>query len=304
MSASGPSLVVMAAGIGSRYGGLKQVEPVGPHGEILMDYAIFDAVRAGFGKIVFVIRREMEADFRPMVERRWAARVPLVYVHQELSDLPPGFTPPRDRSKPWGTGHAVYACRHAVREPFGVINADDFYGPSSYDLLAARLSSLSRDSAHHVLVAFTLRNTLSPHGAVARGVCALTEDGHLQQIVERAGVELHGDAARCMVNGQVMPLTGDEPVSMNLWGFSSTLFEHLDREFAAFLPEGLKNPRSEFMLPSVVDAVIRGRLGSVQVVRSKERWLGVTYPQDRAVVVEGVRALIRAGVYPETLSSS
>jgi hypothetical protein len=301
MSSTKPSLVIMAAGIGSRYGGLKQIEPVGPHGEILMDYAIFDAIRAGFAEIVFVIRREIENDFRPMVESRWKGRITLSYVFQELGDLPPGFALPADRTKPWGTGHAVYACRKSVRGAFGVINADDFYGPSSFKLLSERLAKLPLDQSDYTLIAFTLRNTLSPHGAVARGVCTLTKDGYLNAIEERAGVELCGNAAQCVVNGKPMSLTGDEAVSMNLWGFTPTLFEHLDREFAAFLPVGLANPKSEFMLPAVVDSVIRRGIGKVDVVRSNERWLGVTYPQDRETVIEGVRALIKKGQYPEAL---
>ncbi len=296
-----PSLVVMAAGIGSRYGGLKQVDPVGPSGEIVVDYSVFDALEAGFGKIIFIIRRDIEATFKSVMEPHFRGRFQIEYVFQELSDLPPGFQVPADRKKPWGTGHAILRCRDVIHEPFGVINADDFYGKSSYRVLAERLRQYSPGDSRSCLVAFVLRNTLSDHGAVARGVCQLDENGHLVGVKERGKVEKAGSQVRYMENDQWFTLTGNESVSMNMWGFTPTLFDQLDKEFKNFLPTGMQNPKAEFLIPSVVDTLIRRGEAKVEVLNSNERWLGVTYPEDKPIVMAGVRQLIKAGVYPENL---
>ena len=292
------TLIVMAAGIGSRYGGLKQIEPVGPSGEILLDYAIYDALRVGFQRFVFVIRREIEADFRTRMETRWGDQPYFDYVYQELLDMPLGFTPPPDRPKPWGTGHAVYACRTKVSTRFGVINADDFYGPASFRLLAQHLEFLPTESSDAILVGFLLRNTLSEHGPVARGVCEIDAQGRLRKIVECPKVEQrNGEIWMETPSGPVVA-TGEEVVSMNLWGFTSRWFEHFERDFALFLQLHASDRKAEFMLPVVVDNVIQRELGTVRTVVSPERWMGVTYAGDRAVVAAGVSELIRRGLYP------
>lgn len=296
------ALVILAAGIGSRYGGLKQVEPVGPNGEIVIDYAVFDALRAGFKKVVCVIRRDIEKDFRACIANRFERQIDVEYVFQELDDLPAGFVPPADRKKPWGTGHAIRACRDAVREPFGVINADDFYGPRSFSLLADLLRRSRPDRADFSMVGFVLRNTLTEHGSVARGICRLDAAGMLADVVERTAIFQDGDGARCAGDdGQTIRFSGDELVSMNMWGFTPALFGLLDRDFADFLARRGGEPKAEFFIPTVVDAAIRARNATVKVVRTPERWFGVTYPQDKPLVVAGIRALIEGGQYPDRL---
>jgi hypothetical protein len=296
-----PTLAVLAAGIGSRYGGLKQIEPVGPSGELVIDYSIHDAIAAGFGRVVFVIRREIEEAFRSVVEPHFAGRIPISYVYQELTDVPAGFPIPASRVKPWGTAHAVYACRGAIREPFGVINADDFYGPASYGLLAGLLKPLRPADDRYGLVAFVLRNTLSEHGPVARGVCRADADGRLASIAEHYQVQRSGATTTCVFEGKPATLTGDESVSMNLWGLTPTFFGHLEREFGKLLPALQQNPNAEFQLPTVVDTLIRERRAVVEVVKSPERWLGVTYPQDKPAAMAGVRELVSRGVYAPKL---
>lgn len=296
-----PTLVVMAAGIGSRYGGLKQIEPVGPHGEILLDYALFDAHRAGFEHFLFVIRREIEADFRARIESRWGRRWHFEYVYQELSDVPSDCTPPADRPKPWGTGHAVYACRSRVSSCFGVINADDFYGAASFKLLAQHLTKLPATSSDGVLVGFLLRNTLSEHGPVARGICEVDAEQRLRRIVECPNVELRDGSVWMETTNGTAKASGNEVVSMNLWGFTPRWFEHFENDFRSFLQAQADDKKAEFMLPVVVDGVIQKGLGVVRTVVSPERWMGVTYPGDRAAVMAGIAELIRSGRYPPRL---
>lgn len=296
-----PTLAVLAAGIGHRYGGLKQIEPVGPSGEIVIDYSVFDAIGAGFGKLLFVIRREIEATFKSVIEPHFAGRIPIEYAYQELSDMPAGFTPPQGRAKPWGTGHAVYACRRACHEPFAVINADDFYGRTSFKLLADQLGKLRPAENRYGLVAFILRNTLSNHGPVSRGICFADKNNLLTHVVEHHKVERSGSGVRGVRDNQPVSLTGEEPVSMNLWGFTPTIFDHLDREFRAFLPSASGNATAEFQLPTAVDSLIRQGLAEVEVLHSHERWLGVTYPEDKGHVIGGIRDLVKAGVYPQRL---
>lgn len=298
----GMTLVVLAAGIGSRYGGLKQIEAVGPQGAIVIEYSVYDAIRAGFDRVVCVIRRDIEKDFRTLVSSRFERRIPVDYVFQEREDLPPGFVPPADRKKPWGTGHAVLACREVVTSPFAVINADDFYGRRSYEVLAGFLKAVRPDSGDYSMVGFTLRNTLSEHGYVARGVCEVDAAGRLARVVERTHIERTEAGARfAEADGVWRALSGNEVVSMNMWGLTPALFGHLQHEFPAFLAESGANPKSEFFLPSVVDKLVSQRKASVQVLSTPERWFGVTYPQDKAVVVEGIQSLVNAGVYPERL---
>ena len=296
------TLVVLAAGVGSRYGGLKQIEAVGPNGAIVIEYSVYDAIRAGFDRVVCVIRRDIETDFRALVSARFEKHIPVDYVFQDMTDLPAGYALPADRKKPWGTGHAVLACRDVVKSPFAVINADDFYGRLSYEALGTFLKGVKPDSGNYSMVGFTLRNTLSEHGHVARGVCEVDGQGLMKRVVERTNIEKTETGARfAEANGGWTALTGDEVVSMNMWGLTPSLFPHLQREFPIFLEKNAANPKAEFFLPTVVDGLVGSGKASVKVLSTPEHWFGVTYPQDKAVVVEGIRKLVDKGVYPEKL---
>ena len=298
-----PTLVVLAAGIGSRYGGLKQIDPVGPHGEVVIDYAIYDALRAGFGKLVFVIRKSIEKDFKETIGSKFEGKVEVAYAYQELDMLPDGFALPPERQKPWGTAHAVMAAEQVVQEPFGVINADDFYGAGSYRLLHDHLATLQEPSStNYCLVGFTLRNTLSDHGSVARGICRHDDNALLQSVTEMTKIERDGDGAvNTDENGTRTQLTGNESVSMNMWGFTPSFFEHARHQFAEFLAEHGQTPKAEFLIPGVIDRMIRDHSGTVKVIPSNDTWFGVTYPEDKAYVVDSVRGLIDQGVYSENL---
>lgn len=299
------TLVVLAAGIGSRYGGLKQIEAVGPNGAIVIEYSVFDALRAGFDRVVCVIRRDIEQDFRTLVAARFERHVAVDYVFQDMNDLPAGFATPPDRKKPWGTAHAVLACRDRVTTPFAVINADDFYGRQSFLALGQFLKARQAGDTRYAMVGFTLRNTLSEHGHVARGVCDVDATGALKRVVERTTIEKAGNGARYAdADGSWKPLTGDEPVSMNMWGLTPSLFGHLQREFPRFLAANGSNPKAEFFLPTVIDELIGGGQAAVQVLPTPEHWFGVTYPQDKAIVTDGIGALVRQGVYPANLWAS
>ncbi len=300
---SKPTLLILAAGMGSRYGGLKQMDPVGPAGEIVLDYSIFDALRAGFGRVVFVIRRELADAFRTQVSAKWESRIPCDYAFQELSDLPPGWTVPADRAKPWGTAHAIRAGRHAIQGPFAAINADDFYGAASFRALARHLMAAAPPTAH-CMVAFQLDQTLSAHGSVSRGICLHDAAGHLTGIREHTHITRHPDGALWdePAAGPRTPLTGTEPVSMNCWGFGPAIFTELDTAFVEFLhtPAG-QSPKQEFTIPAVVDGLIRGRRGTVQLLPTTARWFGVTYREDKAAVQTAIRDLIATGDYPPAL---
>ena len=294
-----PTLLVLAAGMGSRYGGLKQIDPVGPEGETIIDYSIFDAMRAGFGKLVFVIRHDIESAFREAIGARFEKRLPVEYVFQELDHLPPGFSVPPNRKKPWGTGQAILCAAKAIHEPFAAINADDFYGATSFRVLGAHLAS---DPPDYAMVGFVLRKTLSEFGSVARGVCQVGPDDCLQAVTELTKIEKNGNGAKYTDgSGAIQHLTGDEPVSMNMWGFTPTLFPHLERQFAAFLKENEKDEKAECYIPSVVNELIRHKEERCKVLRTTDSWLGVTYREDRPFVIEGVRGLIARGDYPKKL---
>lgn len=296
------TLVVLAAGIGSRYGGLKQIEAVGPGGEIVIEYSVYDALRAGFDRVVCVIRRDIEADFRSLVAARFERQVKVDYVFQEVADLPAGVPVPADRRKPWGTAHAVRACRHAVNEPFAVINADDFYGRQSFATLGRFLDGLQPAATRYSMVGFTLRNTLSEHGHVARGVCEVNGEGYLLRVVERTAIQ-RSDSGIAFADGDGTrhALTGGERVSMNMWGLTPSLFAPLEQEFAAFLQRSAADPKAECYLPAVVDTLVHGGRATVRVLDTPEAWFGVTYPQDKPVVVQGICRLVDAGVYPARL---
>ncbi len=294
-----PTLLVLAAGMGSRYGGLKQIDPVGPNGETIIDYSVYDAVRAGFGKLVFVIRRDIEAQFREVIGARFEQRLPVEYVFQELTTLPGGFSVPAGRAKPWGTTHAILMAEAAVREPFAAINADDFYGADCYRSLAAHLASGSPDYA---MVGFVLRNTLSDFGSVARGVCQTDATGHLTAITELTKIERDGAAAKNTdLSGQIARLTGNEAVSMNFWGFTPAVFPQLREVFAQFLRENAQDQKAECYIPNTVGALINAGQARVKVLSTTASWFGVTYREDRPRVIESIRQLIARGDYPEKL---
>jgi UTP-glucose-1-phosphate uridylyltransferase len=294
-----PTLLVMAAGMGSRYGGLKQIDPVGPNGETIIDYSIYDALRAGFGKLVFIIRQDIEAQFREIIGARFEQRIAVEYVFQELDKLPPGFAVPSGRTKPWGTTHAILMAAESVREPFAAINADDFYGAEGYCLLAQHFASGSPDYA---MVGFILRNTLSDFGSVARGVCRVDDDGFLQTVSELTKIERDGAAAKNTdATGQITRLTGDEAVSMNMWGFTPALFAQLQTGFTAFLKKNGGELKSESYIPSAVNELVVAGRARVKVLRTNDSWFGVTYREDRPRVVENIRQLIARGDYPEKL---
>lgn len=302
-----PTLLVLAAGMGSRYGGLKQMDPVGPSGETVLDYAVFDALRAGFGRVVFIIRRDFEAEFRANIGAKYAGRIAVDYVFQSLDALPAGFTPPAGREKPWGTGHAVWCAREAVPEPFAVINADDFYGADSFAQLGTFLVQGHRGfdpmSGHRPpaqaaapfgMVGFQLRNTLSENGAVSRGICRVDDAGRLQSIEEHTGIL----AAEV---GAGKKYSGDETVSMNCWGFTPALFAGLDRQLQEFLAERGAEMKSEFYLPAAVSTMIARHEAEVTLLPTDSTWFGVTYREDKPRVMAAIADLVQRGAYPAKL---
>jgi len=294
-----PTLLVLAAGMGSRYGGLKQIDPVGPKGETIIDYSIYDALRAGFGKLVFVIRHDIEAQFKEIVGGRFEKHAPVEYVFQELDKLPAGFSVPAGRTKPWGTTHAILMAEDVVREPFAAINADDFYGADSFRILAEQLRSGSTD---YSMVGFILRNTLSEFGSVARGACRVGPDGYLQAVKELTKIEKDGNGAKYAdANGIIHRLGGNEIVSMNLWGFTPALFPQLCDNFTEFLKKSGQEEKSECYIPTTINTLVSAGKAKCKVLRTTDSWFGVTYREDRARVVESIRALIKAGGYPEKL---
>ena len=296
-----PTLLVLAAGMGSRYGGLKQLDQVGPSGETIIDYSIYDAIRADFGKIVFIIRKDIEAPFKESIGKRYEGKIAIEYAFQELNKLPAGFSFPPQRQKPWGTGHAVLCARDVIHEPFAVINADDFYGANGYQLLAGYLSQAQDGvKADYCMCGFTLRNTLSDNGTVSRGICKINE-GYLASVTETTRIERNGCAARNIEEGAQCDLTGDEIVSMNMWGFTPSLFEHLERLFIEFLKVNGQKEKSEFYIPSVADTLIKEGKAEVKVMESSDSWFGITYREDKDNVVNSIRTLVNKGVYPEKL---
>ncbi len=297
-----PSLLVMAAGVGSRFGGLKQLVPVGPAGEVLMDYAVYDALRAGIERLVFVIRREMEADFHQRLGRRYAGRAEVVYAYQELDDLPAGFAVPVGRSKPWGTGHAVLAARRLITGPFVVINADDFYGAEGFAKLAAHFSAAPAPGPErYAMVAYQLAQTLSEHGTVARGVCRAA-GGLLAQVEEHTGITRTpaGIVGRGP-QGEEVPFAGDEPVSLNFWGFTPGLFAALGEAFEHFLATRRDEAGAELYLPAVVDAMIHDGRAEVALLATSSPWFGVTYREDQPRVATAIAQRVAAGEYPRPL---
>ena len=299
-----PTLLVLAAGMGSRYGGLKQLDPVGPSGETLLDYSVYDAIQEGFGTIVFVIRRDIESSFREIVGQRYAGKIQIEYVFQELDALPEGHSLAEGRSKPWGTGHAILCAKDTIKGPFGVINADDFYGRDAFAKLANFLThrSSGNGKVEHAIIAYRLGNTLSEHGSVSRGICEEQPAGFLATVAEAEGIEPTATGARCPLdNGEFREFSGEEAVSMNLWGFGSEIFTTLNAQFSAFLDARGTEEKSEFYIPTAVDTLIQSGEAQVRLIRTSSQWFGVTYRDDKPRVATKITELVRQGIYPGAL---
>ena len=300
----GLSLLVLAAGMGSRYGSLKQLDRMGPSGETVMDYSVFDAMRSGFDRVIFVIRRDFEAEFKEVIGKRYAGKVKLDYAFQDLDDLPGNFKRPEGREKPWGTGHAVYAARHLLNEPFAVINADDFYGRDSYGQLAEYLKNPpAPGKVRGCIASFVLSNTLSENGSVSRGICSSDADGHLVKVVENTKIyrRADGKVVSLMDDGSEVELTGEEPASMNSWGFMPEMVGEIEKLFIDFLSARGTELKSEFYLPGVVDSLIRAGKAEIAMRYSRDSWFGVTYKEDRPLVQAALKKLVASGAYPEKL---
>ena len=297
-----PTLFVLAAGMGSRYGGLKQLDPLGPHGETIMDYSIYDAIQSGFGKVVFVIRKDFETDFREKILSKYEGHVPVEVVFQSTDALPEGYTCPADRSKPWGTNHAVLMGKDVIKEPFAVINADDFYGRDAFRVMAEELQRPRDKKGDYCMVGFRVGNTMTENGSVARGVCE-TKDGLLTSVVERTAISYdpQGNIVFTDENGKEQTLDPMTPVSMNLWGFTPDYFDYSEREFKKFLDKDINTPKAEFFIPLAIDALINSGEATVKVLDTDSRWFGVTYSADRPGVVEKFAELHRSGLYPEKM---
>jgi len=297
-----PTLLILAAGMGNRYGGLKQIDPIGPNGEIIIDYSIYDAIRAGFGKLVFIIRHYFEDDFKETIGNKFDGIVETAYAYQELDSALDGFALSADREKPWGTGHATLVGRDFIDEPFAVINADDYYGIDSFKMMADFLCGPEISPTNYSMVGFRLRNTLSEYGSVARGVCYCDDNDCLNDIFERTGVEKHGNGARYFdKDGTEHLLTGDEVVSMNLWGFHQSVFGHISAKFKDFLKEHGNDPKAELYIPTVIDDLVENGKVKVKVLPTHDTWFGVTYRQDREIAERCIRKLIEEELYPEKL---
>lgn len=285
------TLVVMAAGMGSRFGGLKQMEPIGPGGEAILDFSVYDAVKAGFTKVVFVIKHEIEEDFKRIVGKRISKRVRVEYVFQETDALPEGFSCPEERTKPWGTAHAVLCCSDVVNEPFAVVNADDYYGRNAFREIADYLKG---DPENYCMVGFRLANTLTENGYVSRGVCE-TDNGFLKSVTERAKIS---DCKYTEDDGKTWtPLSPDTVVSMNLWGFNKDIFGYIEKGFKEFLDEKINVPKSEYYLPSVVSELIEAGKKRVKVFVAEDKWYGVTYKEDKQSVVNSIGQMVKDGLY-------
>ncbi len=296
-----PTLLILAAGMGSRFGGLKQVEPVGPNGETILEYSVFDAIRAGFGKVVFVIRESFAEEFKDRFESKLAGKIEIEYVYQEVNKLPEGFDLPEGREKPWGTGHAVLMAKDVINEPFAAINADDFYGAEAYQVVAKYLSQ-SVSSDNYAMVGYQLDNTLSEFGSVSRGICVTDENKQLTKITETHKIRQEEKHILCeSENQQTVELTGKETVSMNFWGFQPSVFGNIESQFVDFLTANINQPKSEFYIPFVVFEMINQGQANVEVLKADSPWFGVTYKEDKPFVVEQIQKLTDQGIYPEKL---
>jgi dTDP-glucose pyrophosphorylase len=287
--------------MGSRYGGLKQLDGLGPNGETIMDYSVFDAMRAGFGKVVFVIRKDFEEDFRKVVLSKYADHVPCEVCFQGIDNLPEGFTRNPERTKPWGTNHAVLMAKDIIKEPFMVINADDFYGKESFEVMAKFLLDVNGQEGKYCMAGYRVGNTLSEHGTVSRGVCATDKMGFLTDVVERTAIENKNGHVVYQDNGVDVEIPFETPVSMNMWGFTPEYFTYAEEAFKAFLTENSQELKAEFYIPTLVNDMIKSGKATCQVLDTTAKWFGVTYADDRQMVVDKIQALVDAGVYPNKL---
>jgi len=298
-----PTLIIMAAGMGSRYGGLKQIDPIGPSNELIVDYSAYDAIKAGFGRIIFVIKEEMEALFKEKVGDKIAGAIPVDYVFQRLEDLPEGFSPPAGRKKPWGTGHAIYCCRDCIHEPFVAINADDFYGADAFTKVAGFLEKTNEDTEHRVcMVGYYIENTLTEYGYVSRGICDVSKDGYLGGVTECLRIERSNGEIVCMDSGKPAVIEPGTVVSMNLWGFTLSVMREFEVNLTRFLTNNQDNLESaEFYLPCFIDELIKDGKAGVKVLETGAKWFGVTYREDKPAVQEAIRNMMKSGNYPERL---
>ena len=296
-----PTLLILAAGMGSRFGGLKQVEPIGPSGEAIIDYSIYDAIRAGFGKVVFVIRESFADAFKDKFDKLLSGKIDVEYVYQELNMLPKGFTLPDGREKPWGTAHAILVAKDVINEPFCAINADDFYGNPAYNIMANFLTS-SESTSEYSMVGYHLNKTLSEFGSVSRGICNVDNNQNLNKIVETLKILIKNNKVISVEeDGGETTLTGEERVSMNIWGFKPSLFDNLDNKFIDFLNAEIDKPKSEMLIPSIIFEMINEKKATVKVLEADSPWFGVTYKNDKPFVVEKINILIEEGEYPKNL---
>ena len=295
-----PDLLILAAGVGSRYGGLKQLDGCGPNGETIIDYSIYDAIRSGFQRIVFVIKKAHQDLFETRIVPKFKTKIKISYVFQEIGDLPNGMHPPVNRKKPWGTGHAILSARDEISRPFAVINADDFYGHSAFQTMSDELSRLGTQSSDFLLMGYKVENTLSDHGSVSRGLCG-SEDGYLTDIKELTRISKTENRIKYRENGVEQTLEPDAIVSMNFWGFTPLIFEIIEKGFLSFLKKNLHSPTAEFFITRPVDDAIKNQLARVKLLETTEKWLGITYIEDKAVVAGGIQTRIDEGSYPLTL---
>ena len=297
-----PVLVILAAGIGSRYGGLKQIDQIGPSGEAIIDYSIYDAIRAGIEKVVFIIRRNIEKDMREVFDEKLGGKIDVDYVYQELEMMPDGFPIPADRMKPWGTAHAVWTARNAVKAPFLVINADDYYGPGSYRKTVGYLAGQNSGSRGFCMVGYQVRHTLSDYGSVSRGLCETDRDSNLKAVVEIKEIEKQdGKIVYKDPQGRQVGLLGDEIVSMNIWGFTPEIFPSIEEEFTRFLAEDHDLLKAELYIPTVINNLVSKGSASVRILPASERWFGITYREDKPLAEEFIGQLVKEGTYPENL---
>ncbi|MFB9058237.1 NDP-sugar synthase [Mariniflexile ostreae] len=296
-----PTLVILAAGMGSRYGGLKQMDAFTPEGDTIIDFSLYDALRAGFGKFVFIIRKSFEEDFKAIFNKKLKGRAEVAYVYQELDSVPDKYIN-SERTKPWGTGHALLMAKDAVTENFAIINADDFYGAEAFQVMAKSLAKKDKNSYNFNTMAYLLKNTVSDHGYVSRGECQVDEDGYLVDVTERTHIEkIDGELKRKDDDGKMIPIDGETVVSMNFWGFTPKCFEFGGSLFETFLEANKDNLKAEFYIPSVVNEILKSEKASVEVLKSNAKWFGVTYKEDKEIVQKAIEELKEQGVYPTKL---
>ncbi len=295
-----PTLLILAAGLGSRYGGIKQMDKIGPAGESIIDYSVFDAIRAGFGKVVFVLNKNIIDDFKEIYETRLKGKIQTEYILQELNNIPAGIEFNAERVKPWGTAHAVLVAKDVIKEPFAVINADDFYGKDAFKVLSEYLQSLSNNSTDYSMVGYKLKNTLSENGSVSRGICSY-ETGFLTDVVERTNIYKKDNKVVFEENEAVLEIPEDSIVSMNFWGFSPKFFSQMENDFKKFIIENAKNLKAEFYIPLVANNLIKRNEARVKVLTSDAEWFGITYKMDKEETIKKVSQLVERGSYPPSL---